>query len=296
VRAIAVGATRSFQIDGAPPVGLLLALPQTVTARTRLVVVMHGVLRNAADYLADWREWAASRGHVVACPCFEREHWPRGSSYNLGAVTTRGRGRGRPRPAAARGFTVVEHLAALLRRELDLADAAFDLWGHSAGAQFVHRFPLFRPDAPVRRIVAAGAGWYTAPDLHVDYPHGLRHEAFDFDRSALERWTQRDLLLLRGELDLDRDLHLRCDAATDSQGPTRWHRASHMLDRARAADPATRWRLLDVARAPRSHHHGPRDPTPLGHRRIAVAKRLLTHRSWSSHAAGQVFGACKRPT
>jgi len=57
---------------------------------------------------------------------------------------TRGRGRGTPRPAAAWGFTVLERLVTTLRSELGLADEAFDLWGHSAGAQFAHRFALFR--------------------------------------------------------------------------------------------------------------------------------------------------------
>jgi pimeloyl-ACP methyl ester carboxylesterase len=87
---------------------------------------------------------------------------------------------------------VLERLVATLRSELGLADEAFDLWGHSAGAQFAHRFALFRPAAPVRRIVAAGAGWYTTPDLELDFPYGLRHEQLGFDRLALERWTRRD--------------------------------------------------------------------------------------------------------
>lgn len=242
-----------FQTEDAPPVDVHLALPDAVTARTRLVVVMHGVLRNAAEYIEDWRDWAQDRGHVVACPCFAREHWPRGSSYNLGGVMTRGRGRGVPRPEGAWGFTVVERLAAMLRVELGLASGAFDLWGHSAGGQFAHRFPLFRPTAPVGRIVVAGAGWYTTPDLDVAYPYGLCQPALGFDRLALQRWTRRDLSLLRGGRDNQRDEHLRRDAPADAQGPTRWHRAAHMLERARAADPATRWRLVDIAGAGHEH-------------------------------------------
>jgi len=166
---------------------------------------------------------------------------------------TRGRGRGTPRPAAAWGFTVLERLVATLRSELGLADEAFDLWGHSAGAQFVHRFALFRPAAPVRRIVAAGAGWSTTPDLELDFPYGLRHEQLGFDRLALERWTRRDIVLLRGEREVRRDEHLRRDRGAEAQGPTRWHRAAHMIQRARASDPATRWRLLEVAGAGHDH-------------------------------------------
>jgi len=244
---------RRFLSAPAAPVELHLARPRRIGAGTRLLVVLHGVLRNAAEYLDDWRDWAVERDRVVACPGFLRADWPRGTSYALGGVTSRGYGRGAVRPRREWAFTVVERLAVHLRDELGLRTARFDLWGHSAGGQFAHRFPLFCPQAPVRRIVASGTGWYLAPDPDVPFPHGLRHPQLAIDPGTLRAWTRRDLVLLRGERDVRRDPHLRCDAATDAQGPTRWHRAAHMLERARAADPGTRWRLIDVAGA--GHHH-----------------------------------------
>ena len=59
--------------------------------------------------------------------------------------------------------------------------ASYLLYGHSAGAQFVHRYLYFVPEARVAKVVAANAGWWTLPDLAVGFPYGLRgsvvHEA-----------------------------------------------------------------------------------------------------------------------
>jgi len=183
---------------------------------------------------------------------------------------TRGRGRGIPRPAAAWGFTVLERLVATLRSELGLADEAFDLWGHSAGAQFAHRFALFRPAAPVRRIVAAGAGWYTTPDLELDFPYGLRHEQLGFDRLALERWTRRDIVLLRGEREVRRDEHLPRPGSRGprphSLAPCRAHDPTRSRERSRDALAAARCRRCRL----RPPHHGPRDAAALGRRRNPI--------------------------
>src|SRR3712207_6943257 len=39
----------------------------------------------------------------------------------------------------------------------------YRIYGHSAGAQFVHRLALFVPEARFATAIAANAGWYTMP-------------------------------------------------------------------------------------------------------------------------------------
>lgn len=45
--------------------------------------------------------------------------------------------------------------------------------GHSAGAQFVHRYLMAYPHR-VARAAVIGAGWYTFPDPQLKYPYGIR--------------------------------------------------------------------------------------------------------------------------
>jgi len=270
-----------FQPSGAPPLDVHLTHPPRLGSRTRLAIVMHGVLRNAGEYLDEWVDWAVEADYAVACPCFDADGWPGGRSYNLGNVFARGGGRGARKPEAQWAFTAVDALAGHLRVALGLRDRRFDLWGHSAGAQFVHRFPLFRPVAPVGRLIAAGAGWYTLPELDREFPYGLHHPRLGIGGRKAREWTTRPLVLMRGTLDILRDPHLRRTPEAEAQGATRYERAARMLAAAGELNPQTRWRLLDIEDAGHDHAEMARgaqerwdellaEPSPIGGPRAAA--------------------------
>jgi acetyl esterase/lipase len=233
----------TYTREGIPDVRVWIAAPPSVDPQTQLVVVMHGVLRNAREYAAEWADWAARSGHVVAAPQFEREAWGGAAGYNLGNVL---RPDGALNPVERWSFTVVDEIQARVRQRLGIADERFILWGHSAGAQFAHRFPLFRPQARFRAVIVAGCGWFTLPDPDVEFPYGAKHPLLAFSRRQVLRWTRRRLVLVRGELDLEQDANLRTTPEALAQGANRFERAASMLRRARAFDPGCRWRLLTV--------------------------------------------------
>jgi hypothetical protein len=213
-----------------------LVLPPLVGPSTLLVVVLHGVLRNAFDYAEHWAPLAARGRHAILAPEFDHRRWPGARSYNLGNVLEEGRS----------AFAVLDELCAAARRHLRLADPGFALWGHSAGAQVVHRFMLFRPHAPVRLAMVAGAGWYTAPDLATPWPYGLAHPRLRFTLRDLLRWTSRPVVLMRGTLDVHRDGNLRATPQALVQGPDRYRRAGWMHTEIQRVDPRSGWRLIDV--------------------------------------------------
>jgi hypothetical protein len=248
-------ALRSFTYESAgnPPVRVWLAVPATIGPRTRLVVVMHGMRRNACEYAASWADWATRTDHVVAAPQFDQEGWGRARGYNLGNVLAKAGRRVFVNPVERWSFTVVDEIQATARRRLGIADEHYVLWGHSAGAQFAHRFPLFRPRAALRAVIVAGCGWFTLPDPDANFPYGVRHPLLGLSRQRLLAWTRVPLVLLRGTLDVDRDLHLRVTARAEAQGANRFERAAHVLQRARALDPACRWRLVDVPGVDHDH-------------------------------------------
>jgi alpha-beta hydrolase superfamily lysophospholipase len=238
---------------GNPAVRVWLAVPPCLGAQTRLVVVMHGVRRNAHEYAAEWADWAAHTDHVVAVPQFDREGWGGANGYNLGNVLGK---RGESpvlNPVARWSFTVLDEIQARVVRRLGIADERFVLWGHSAGAQFAHRFPLFRPRAKLRAVIVAGCGWFTLPDPELDFPYGTRHPLLDLSRRRLLDWTRRPLVLMRGTQDVTWDPHLRTTPEAEAQGVNRFERAGCMLRRARALDPICRWRLVDVPGVDHDH-------------------------------------------
>ncbi len=237
----------TFESRGAPPVLVHLYVPRTISRTTRVAVVMHGRLRNARDYIDAWTEWASETDHLVVAPCFDCRNWPGSRGYNLGNVLGTAHGCRRfQRPEESWAFSVLEALHTWVRRRFDLHDPFLSLWGHSAGAQFVHRFLLFKPRTRVRAAIAAGCGWFTEPDLEIGFPYGLRHSELPFTLADLRRFARQPLTIMRGTRDTGRDLDLRTTPAAEAQGSSRYERAAHAVATARRADSRTTWRLVDV--------------------------------------------------
>jgi poly(3-hydroxybutyrate) depolymerase len=217
-------------------------VPSTLSRATQLLLVMHGKGRNADEYCQSWVDWAAKADYIVLCPQFDEDEWPGSAGYNLGNVFTGEDGSGRVNPEEEWAFTVAERVHRHAATNFALEARLFDMWGHSAGAQFVHRFVLFKPRSLVRYAIAANPGWYTAADPATAFPYGLQHPALDLGES----YTREHLVIMRGEGDVVRDDNLRTEPGAEAQGHTRFERAGFAYAAARATDPDTNWQLIDV--------------------------------------------------
>lgn len=103
----------------------------------------------------------------------------------------------------------------------------YDLFGHSAGGQILHRFVLFHPNSEAERIVAANAGFYTLPDLDADLPFGL--DGTPIEAADLATSFEQNLTLLLGAEDDHSEaggIFLRSPSA-DRQGSGRRQRGRY---------------------------------------------------------------------
>lgn len=231
---------------GVPDVRVYAVVPSTLNPATRVVLIMHGRSRNADDYVDGWASWAARNDYIAVAPRFDDDDWPEARGYNFGNVFTGDDGSGARNPEEGWSFTVVEGIHRQVVSAFGLADRRYDLWGHSAGGQFVHRFVLFKPRAPLRLAIAANAGVYMLPDLGIDFPFGARHPLLSFTRLDLLDYTNKPVIVMRGALDTERTENLPQTPDADAQGPNRFERAGHIYDRVKALNPASPWRLIDV--------------------------------------------------
>ena len=112
--------------------------------------------------------------------------------------------------------------------------ARIALAGHSAGAQFVHRYLMYVPEARVGRVIAANAGWYTMPVRDVAFPYGLAGSGVD--DAALRRALQRPLTVMLGTADNDpQHESLRRTPEAQAQGPHRLARGEAFVAAGRRA-------------------------------------------------------------
>jgi hypothetical protein len=204
-----------FEAWGGPELRVYTQRPERVTPGTEIIIVLHGMRRNADDYRDDWRTISDACDAVILVPRFDAQRFPGSAAYNLGEAI--------PGYPEASAFDAVEPLFEHVRSGLDLEARGYGLFGHSAGAQFVHRFLMLTRDTHAERSVAANAGWYTWPDMMVDWPYGLRGAP----RPTLSQGeiAAQNLTLLLGDADRDPNAdNLRRTPEAMAQGESRFRR------------------------------------------------------------------------
>src|SRR5690606_3468852 len=123
------------------------------------------------------------------------------------------------------------------RRRFGLTAPTYSIYGHSAGAQFVHRMMIFQPDPRVDVYISANPGSYTMASLNWKYPYGLDKGNEELNRhteSLLRAALQRPFLLLVGTADTATALssnNMRPEAM--AQGKNRFERAHFFFENAR---------------------------------------------------------------
>ena len=223
-----------------------------------ILFVMHGAGRNPTSYLKAAAPVAERSGALAIAIEFSRDDYPKGNDYTLGVVT---RGvvdrsalaQNRWRSPSRYVYMEVERLFDRIRRYLGGTQPDYYLFGHSAGAQFVHRLLTFVPEARVRRAVAANAGWYTLPLTDADnaVPYSLAATPL---ADSEPTWLLRaPLTILVGENDTadpSNDDMVRGTPAAMAQGRNRAERAHHYFSigalRAEQTNTAFGWDFAEV--------------------------------------------------
>ncbi len=241
--------TGSFMFSGAAavrdhPIRVRYIAPEGDLATAEILFVIPGASRDAEGYQSDWEPLVKDRHVLVVIPTFDEQDYPV-DAYNLGNLVD---GDGDPNPPDQWSFTVIDALFDHVVADVHSQAKDFSLFGHSAGAQFVHRFMEFMPTR-VRAAVAANAGWYTMPDDSEKFPYGL--DGVPRDEEDLGDTFGANLTVLLGADDIDTgDSRLRHDDGADAQGSTRLERGLSFYLNARksAAEHSLtfRWHLAVV--------------------------------------------------
>lgn len=233
--------------------------PASFTPRSQILIVLPGAGRSAGEYCDAWRSTAEARGVLVAALGYPEEHYDF-AAYHLGGVVKNFRILNAPPEADGRSPAILrlrdedivfepnpdpaswlfhdfDRIFGLLVRATGSRRGGYDLFGHSAGGQILHRLVLFHPRSKAERIVAANAGFYTLPDFEIPQPFGLKGAGLT-PAKLKPAFSQRLMLLVGGNDDGDHagGIQLRTPLA-DRQGVGRLSRGRHFFaaGKARAA-------------------------------------------------------------
>lgn len=224
--------------------------PESFTQESPILIVVPGAGRDGWDYRDSWVEASERHGILILTPRYVEEEYGFGD-YHMGGVAEA------TNIEQVAHFIEGSHEVVLDEEELvfevnaqkrtwlfgdfdrlfetvaaavDSKRSTYDIFGHSAGGQILHRFVLFQPDSKADRIVAANSGFYTLPDLDADLPFGVG--GTPVEKANLSASFERNLTLFLGEEDDHSEaggIFLRSPSA-DAQGPGRRQRGRHFYE------------------------------------------------------------------
>src|SRR5262245_25519851 len=208
-----------------------------------LLVVFHGIARNAAHYRDYARALADRDCLLVVAPLFDKRSFPlwryqRGGIVHDGVVQKPGDWTGRL------ALALVDRV-----RQQEGKPLAYSLLAHSAGAQFLDRLAAFVP-TEAKRIVVANPGSYVFPSLEIAAPYGLGKVYAGADGEAeLKRYLAQPLTIYLAEADTREDDR---DDSPDAlaQGASRHQRGVNAFNAGKALAHARgwpfNWRLVEL--------------------------------------------------
>lgn len=210
------------------PVRVFTYRPEGDITKMPILFVMHGTLRNADTYRDNWIELAEKYDLLIITPEFSDEDFPGSRGYNLGGMFD---SEGNPVEEQYWAYSLIEPI---FDRVLELANSeqeTYDIFGHSAGAQFTHRLLLFKENLRANYVISSNAGWYTMPDFEIEFPYGLKNTALN--EESLKQRLEHTMLIQLGEEDNNPNhRYLRTSPEAMKQGEHRFERGHKFLKEA----------------------------------------------------------------
>lgn len=193
--------------------------PKSINPKSRVLIVIPGAGRNGDDYRDSWVEASEKYNVLILSPSYSEKSYPYGD-YHLGGVVkdldlTKGITFKKNTNQVWMNEDLVEfkindqenkwifrdfdRIFDTVKEVIKLKQRKYDMFGHSAGGQILHRFVLLNPKSKASKILASNAGTYTLPDKQTNFPFGIKD--IDIDDKALKRAYRKNLVLFLGELD-----------------------------------------------------------------------------------------------
>jgi len=257
-------------VTSGSPVAVFYHKPARFTPESPILIVLPGSGRDAVEYRDQLISASTQYGVLILALYYQEEDFPF-EAYHLGGIVRTSnlldqvtyvknsnqawldeRGIRIEVDTQSRNwiFADFDRVFDLVAQATQSKQTQYDVYGHSAGGQILHRMALLQPESKAHRIVAANAGFYTLPDLDTPLPFGL--QGTGINAQQLGKSFQQRLTLLLGEKDnaTEQGGILLRSTTVDQQGLHRFERGQYFLQFARAQadalDQPLNWTLKVV--------------------------------------------------
>jgi len=224
--------------------------PEQFTSESKVLMVIPGAGRNGDSYRDAWKEASEKYKVLVLSPMYEEEKYPF-EAYHLGGLIYEPnleesiefvKGTNQINLNEKKFtykvnfnqddwlFNDFDRIFDLVIHSLGSTQSSYDIFGHSAGGQILHRFSLFQDKTKANKIIASNSGFYTLPDLETEMPFGIKNSPIN--NESLPNAFAKKLILLIGALDNENEKGrtLLRSETVDNQGVHRLERAIYFYE------------------------------------------------------------------
>ncbi|TMM56350.1 hypothetical protein FEE95_16160 [Maribacter algarum] len=228
--------------------------PKTFNSNSKVLIVIPGAGRNANAYRDTWIDEAEKQGILILSPEYQEKDYPFENYHLCGLISDLNLDRSlefvknsnmvkidesklsfKVNPKQDEWiFKDFDRIFDLVKKATKSTQNKYDLFGHSAGGQILHRLALFGQSTKVNQIISTNSGFYTLPNFDSQLPFGLKNTRIK--SQDLKLAFEKRLIILVGELDNQHEVRgtlLRSETA-DKQGLHRLERAQYFYKQAKA--------------------------------------------------------------
>jgi pimeloyl-ACP methyl ester carboxylesterase len=234
-QALPMGASSIIYENNGEPLSLFTYKPATYK-NGPILVVFHGVRRNAEDY----RNFAITMGErfnaIIVTPTFDSIRFP-SERYQRGGIMKKGE----VEPKEKWTYSMIPGMVAQVRKIENNLSLPYYLIGHSAGGQFLVRMAAFLP-GEAKRIVAAnpGSDLFPTKEQTFGYGFGGLPEELSND-TVLKAYLAAPLTLYLGTDDIRPEHNFDESAKGMIQGKSRLERGRNCYAFAKALAKKNGW-------------------------------------------------------
>ena len=245
--------------------------PKTFNKSTKVLLVIPGSGRNGDDYRDSWIQTSEKHNVLILSPSYPEKNYNYGG-YHLGNMITV--------LDISKGFTYkkntnqvwmdeniaefdlnsdpsvwiysdFDRLFSIAKKSLKFKAKKYDMFGHSAGGQILHRFTIFYPESKADRILASNAGSYTPTEYQTNFPFGIKNT--NTTKRNLKKSFRKNLTMFLGELDNadENGGKMLRSKTVDIQGTHRLARGTYFfnkgLETAESLNTKYNWKLKIIA-------------------------------------------------
>ena len=206
-----------------PDVEIFYITPEKINKDTKVIFVIHGNSRNAEDYLSAWIPHVINKNVIVAAPQFRKIDFR--YFFLLEMAESSGKVNSNNNEYINNSISLFFNY---LKSKFSLSTETYRMFGHSAGAQFTHRYMLLSMDNRISNTVIANAGWYTFI-TDDEFPYGINNSPIKISNEQIKWFLSKKANLLIGSDDVGFQ-SVNTSKGANLQGLTRVDRAANYFD------------------------------------------------------------------